>query len=58
MIVSLAFKMGHMTLTTPISEWYVIFRLVPMINLYAKFNVSIFTCYEDMIGYYIITQLY
>jgi len=46
----LKFKMGH-NVTTPISGMFAIHRLgFAMINPYTKFEVSMFTHYEDMKG--------
>jgi len=45
------FKMDHVTLTTRFSGWFVILRLeVAMSKLFAKFEISISTVYEDMKG--------
>jgi len=52
MIGALKFRMGHVTLTTPIQGSLVILRLgLAMDNLSAKFEVSISTGHEDMKGY-------
>jgi len=43
--------MGHVTLTTAISGWFVIHRLgLAMINLCAKFKVCVSAHYEDRKG--------
>jgi len=41
--------MGHVNITTPLSGRFVVIGLgLAMINLHAKFEVSMFTHYEDI----------